>query len=184
MIYNTVMKVVVNKTTIEVIQGDITKEKVDAIVNAANSQLSPGGGVSGAIHRAAGPELWKEASTLGGCRTGEAKITKGYKLPARYVIHTVGPVYSGSDEDPVLLSSCYRESLKLALKHGLKSISFPAISTGVFGYPVELAARVALRTIIDFVKENPGLKLVRMVLYDKGSSDLHTKALQELTPKK
>ncbi len=177
------MKITLNKTTIEIIQGDITKERVDAIVNAANNQLSPGGGVSGAIHRAAGPELWEESRTLGGCRTGEAKITKGYKLPAKYVIHTVGPVYSHSKEDPELLSSCYRESLKLALKHGLKSISFPAISTGVFGYPVDEAARVALETIIEFAKNNRGIETIRMVLFDKKSLDIHDRVLQELSKK-
>jgi O-acetyl-ADP-ribose deacetylase (regulator of RNase III) len=178
------MKTKINKTTIEILQGDITKEKVDAIVNAANNQLSPGGGVSGAIHRAAGPELWKEAKTLGGCKTGEAKITKGYNLPVKYVIHTVGPVYSGSEEDPELLSSCYRESLNLAVKNNLKSVSFPAISTGIFGYPAEPAARVALGTIVDFVKNNSGLELVRMVLFDKKSFEIHVKVLQEITAKK
>lgn len=182
--YNNIMKITVNNTTIEVVQGDITKEKVDAIVNAANNQLSPGGGVSGAIHRAAGPQLWEETKTLGGCKTGEAKITKGYNLPAKYVIHTVGPVYSGSGEDPELLASCYRESLKLALKHKLKSVSFPAISTGVFGYPVEPAAEVALKTIIDFVRKNKGLELVRMVIFDKKSYDIHVKVLKQLQPEK
>lgn len=175
------MKVKINETEIEIVQGDITKEKVDAIVNAANNQLSPGGGVSGAIHRAAGPELWEEARTLGGCKTGEAKITKGYRLPAKYVIHTVGPIYSGSKEDPRLLESCYINSLKLALERGLKSISFPAISTGVFGYPVEEAARVALKAIINFTKKNKGIKTVKMVLFDKSSFEIHRKTLEELT---
>lgn len=178
------MKITINRCSIEIMQGDITKEKVDAIVNAANNQLSPGGGVSGAIHRAAGKELWEEAKTFGGCRTGEAKITKGYNLPARYVIHTVGPVYSGSKDDPKMLASCYRESLMLGLKHGLKSISFPAISTGVFGYPVEEAARVAFKTIIEFVEQNNGFDIVRLVLFDKNSFDIHKKVLQELIAKK
>lgn len=178
------MKITLHRSTIEIVQGDITKEKVDAIVNAANDQLSPGGGVSGAIHRSAGPKLWEECRKLGGCQTGEAKITKGYNLSARYVIHTVGPVYSGSKDDPELLASCYRESLMLGLKHGVKSISFPAISTGIFGYPVEEAARVALKTIIEFAEQNGGIEIIRMVIFDKKSFDIHNKVLQELTAKK
>jgi len=177
------MKVTINKTTLEIVQGDITKEKVDAIVNAANNELSPGGGVSGAIHRAAGPELWAEAKTLGGCRTGEAKITRGYNLPAKYVIHTVGPVYSGSKKDPELLASCYTESLKLAVKRGIKSIAFPAISTGVFGYPVRDAAKVALKAIIDFLKKNTEIELVKLVLFDEKSYKIHENVLRELTSK-
>lgn len=177
------MEIKVNRTVIQVVQGDITKEDVDAIVNAANNQLSPGGGVSGAIHRAAGKELWEEAKKLGGCKTGEAKITKGYRLPAKYVIHTVGPIYSGSREDQKLLASCYYNSLLLAVQKGLKSIAFPAISTGVFGYPVEEAARVALKTIVEFAEKNSGLELIKMVLFDKRSFDIHNKILQEFTAK-
>ena len=167
----------------EIVKGDITKQDVEAIVNAANPRLTPGGGVSGAIHRAAGPELWEECKKLGGCKTGEAKITKGYNL-AKYIIHTVGPVYKGSPDDEKLLASCYKNSLKLALENGIKSIAFPAISTGVYGYPIEEAAKIAIRTILDFLNENEGIDVVRLVLYDDKAYKIHLEVLKNLLPVK
>jgi O-acetyl-ADP-ribose deacetylase (regulator of RNase III) len=144
------------RTRITIKRGDITKEKVDAIVNAANRSLLGGGGVDGAIHDAAGPELLKECRELGGCETGEARITRGYRLPAGFVIHTVGPVYGHArGREKALLSNCYLNSLKLAKARNLKTIAFPCISTGVYGYPQEEAAKVAVGTIQDFIMENP-----------------------------
>ena len=139
---------------IYIIKDDLTKLDVDAIVNAANKSLLGGGGVDGAIHRAAGPDLLRECRTLNGCETGQAKITKGYRLPAEYVIHTVGPVYSGSESDPVKLRSCYIESLELARKNGLHTIAFPAISCGVYGYPWEEATAIALDSVRKWQSEN------------------------------
>lgn len=136
-------------------RGDITKLAVDAIVNAANSSLLGGGGVDGAIHRAAGQGLVEECRTLGGCATGEAKITKGYDLPAKHVIHTVGPIYSGSDQDPVLLANCYRNSMNLAYENDLHSIAFSAISTGVYGYPRAEATHIAVETVREWLSAHP-----------------------------
>jgi O-acetyl-ADP-ribose deacetylase (regulator of RNase III) len=173
------MRIKVKSGFLELARGDITKQQTEAVVNAANERLAPGGGVAGAIHRAAGPELWAECRRLGGCRTGEAKITKGYGLPARHVVHTVGPIY-GSPGDAELLEACYRNSLKLAAEKGIKTIAFPAISTGAFGYPMEAAAETALKTIIDFLKRNEGIDLVRFVLYSSDALEVHERKLKEI----
>ena len=150
---------------IQVKQGDITKLKVDAIVNAANKSLLGGGGVDGAIHRTAGPELLAECRTIGGCPTGEAKITGGYNLFAMHVIHTVGPVYSGKPQDSHLLTQCYLNSLKLAADHNLKSIAFPAISCGVYGYPIKDACRIAVNTTCGFLDKNRSIEKVIFILF-------------------
>ncbi len=155
-------------TRIELLQGDITRQAVDAIVNAANNSLLGGGGVDGAIHRAAGPKLLEECRTLGGCATGEAKITDGYRLPAKHVIHTVGPVWRGGQRsEDVLLGNCYRRSLQVAKLHGITTIAFPSISTGVYRFPLERACRIALREIESFLKNDPSIQKVIIVCFEE-----------------
>ena len=156
-----------------VVRGDITRLTVDAIVNAANNSLLGGGGVDGAIHRAAGPGLLAECRTLGGCATGEAKITKGYNLAARYVIHTVGPVYSGTEKDAKLLADCYRNSLSLAALHGVSTIAFPAISCGVYGYPMAAACRIAVSVTAEFLSKNDTVTQVSFVLFSEKDEKIY-----------
>lgn len=167
----------------KLLQGDLTQQKTDAIVNAANTALLGGGGVDGAIHRAAGPELLAECRTLGGCPTGGAKITKGYKLPARYVIHTPGPVWNGGimGEDE-LLERCYLSCFDLVLKHGLRSVAFPAISCGIYGYPLDRAARIALTAIKRFLDENAAIDAVHVVCFTDDVHEAYSEALQEFVP--
>ncbi|CAB1084304.1 O-acetyl-ADP-ribose deacetylase [Olavius algarvensis Delta 1 endosymbiont] len=167
-------------TKLEIIQGDITKLEVDAIVNAANSSLSGGGGVDGAIHRSAGPELLAECRTLGGCPTGEARITAGYNLAARHVIHTVGPVYSGKPRDKELLSACYQNSLKLAVDNGVGSIAFPAISCGVYGYPIDDACRIAVDTTCEFLQNDKSLEKVVFMLFSTDHLKIYQAYIQKL----
>lgn len=161
-------------TKITIKKGDITKEKVDVIVNAANKTLLGGGGVDGAIHRVAGPDLLRECRTLKGCDTGEAKITKGYRLSTKYIIHTVGPIYGNENgKEPELLSSCYKSSLLLAKEYNLKTIAFPAISTGVYGYPKNEATKIALNTIQEFIKHDKWFNEIRFILYSDESLEIY-----------
>ena len=165
---------------IEVIKKDITKLQIDAIVNAANSRLLGGGGVDGAIHRAAGSELLEECKTLNGCPTGEAKITSGYQLPAKYVIHTVGPVWRGGNNNKaVLLENCYKNSLLLAQTYNCETIAFPNISTGIYGYPKQDAAEIAIRTVKDFLKTNKTFSKVYFVCFDDYNFSIYSKLLRK-----
>jgi len=164
---------------IEIRQGDITKLEVDAIVNAANTSLLGGGGVDGAIHRAAGPELLAECRTLEGCPTGEARMTAGYKLPANYVIHTVGPVYKGTRRDAQLLESCYRNSLELAATHKLHAIAFPAISCGVYGYPIQAACRIAVDTCLAFMQAHDYPSQLIFMLFSIAHREVYERYLAE-----
>jgi len=169
------------KDRIEVIRGDITKQKVDAIVNAANCSLLGGGGVDGAIHRAAGPELLEECRAFGGCPTGGARITKGYKLPAKHVIHTPGPRWSGGGRrEEELLESCYLNCLRLASENGCATVDFPSISTGVYRFPLEKAAPIAVKAIASYLAGHPEIKKVRMCCFDDRTAEYYEKALEEL----
>jgi O-acetyl-ADP-ribose deacetylase len=166
---------------IAVVAGDITRQRVDAIVNAANTSLLGGGGVDGAIHRAAGPELLAECRTLGGCATGQAKITRGYKLPAKWIIHTVGPVWrDGQHAEDELLASCYRSCFALVEQHGLQTVAFPSISTGAYGFPMDRAARIAMREAKNFLGRNRTVAQVRLVCFGASALAIHQAALREI----
>ena len=165
---------------IEVVEGDITKQAVDAIVNAANTTLLGGGGVDGAIHRAAGPELLAESRTLGGCATGQAKITRGHRLAAKWVIHTVGPVWrNGRHGEEELLASCYRSCFALAEQQGIRTIAFPSISTGAYGFPMDRAARIAVRETKKFLEGKTSIERVLLVCFGEDAREIHSQALEE-----
>ena len=175
------MRAQINQTVLDLVQGDIVEQDVDAIVNAANSSLLGGGGVDGAIHRATGPELLAETRRLGGCHTGDAKISKGYKLKARHIIHTVGPIYRANDPDvPRQLASAYLRSLEVAQENDLKTLAFPAVSTGVYGYPLTEATRIALSAVCDFAAVSSAVSLVRFVLFDARALATYERTLSSL----
>ncbi len=175
------MQVQINEAVLEIVEGDITQQDTEAIVNAANNELRVGGGVDGAINRAGGPAIQAEARQIGYCPTGQAVITTGGNLKAKYVIHTVGPIYrGGTSGEADLLASCYRESLKLASARSIKSLAFPSISTGVYGYPVAQAARIALRTTADYLEEHPEIRLVRFVLFGQQAYEVYAKELEKI----
>jgi O-acetyl-ADP-ribose deacetylase (regulator of RNase III) len=175
------MKAQIDNSVLELVEGDITKQKVDAVVNAANSGLRGGGGVDGAIHRAGGPEIMAECRRIGGCPPGSAVITTGGHLPARYVIHTVGPIwYGGSQGEPDLLARAYRSSLRVAEEHTLKTIAFPSLSTGAYGYPIREAATIALSTILSHLKGPTGLEHVIFVLFGMSAFEAYTQTLEDL----
>jgi O-acetyl-ADP-ribose deacetylase (regulator of RNase III) len=177
------MEVKIRKAVLALVKGDITQEETDAIVNAANSRLAGGGGVDGAIHRAGGPSIMEECRKIGGCPTGSAVITGAGNLKAKYVIHAVGPIYQGGTRgEERLLRGAYEESLKLATKKGLKSISFPAISAGAYGYPLDEAAKVALQAVIDYLKSTEGIETVRFVLFDDRTLEAFRRQLNALKP--
>lgn len=179
------MKATIHQSTLEVVQGDITQQDIEAIGNAAHSALAGGGGVDGAIHRAGGPSIMSDLKArYKGCPTGSAVITGGGNLKAKYVIHAVGPRYSGSPKDSELLSSAYRKSLELCTQNKISSIAFPSISTGIYGYPVEEASRIALKTVMDYLKDHPEIKLVRFVLFDSNTFNVYQEVLKELTKAK
>jgi O-acetyl-ADP-ribose deacetylase (regulator of RNase III) len=179
------MEVKIGSARLELVEGDITRQDTDAIVNAANRSLLGGGGVDGAIHRAAGPELLAECRTLGGCETGEAKITKGYRLKAKQVIHTVGPIYRAEGEKaPESLARCYRKCLEIASAYQLQSVAFPSISTGAYGYPLHEAAPIAVKTIMDYLRGHSDMKVVRLVLFGKDAYHAYEKALKAIGKEK
>lgn len=166
---------------LSIVKGDIVRMKTDAIVNAANTSLLGGGGVDGAIHRAAGKELLEECITLNGCKTGEAKITKGYKLNAKYVIHTPGPIWRGGGYgEAELLKNCYRNCLKLAVENGVETIAFPSISTGVYRFPKDYAAEIAITEILDFLKDNSSIKLVKLVCFDEETVKIYKDVYEKI----
>ena len=179
------MRVELKSAALELVQGDITAQDTDAIVNAANSSLLGGGGVDGAIHRAGGPDILAECRLLGGCAAGDAKITTGGRLKAKYVIHAVGPIYwqQGAERAAELLASAYRRSLEVAAEHGVQSVAFPAISTGAYGYPMDEAAQVALQTVLDYLdaQDGEGIRLVRFVLYGSQAYQVFQRVLSQLT---
>jgi O-acetyl-ADP-ribose deacetylase (regulator of RNase III) len=175
------MEVRIGSSVLELVEGDITQQDTDAIVNAANPSLLGGGGVDGAIHRAGGPQILEECRRIGGCPTGEARITNAGRLKAKKVIHTVGPVYyRDGDCAPHLLASAYRNSLRLASEHNLRSVAFPSISTGAYGYPMEEAAPIALRTVMDYLREHPEIERVRFVLFGRVAYETYRRALEAL----
>jgi O-acetyl-ADP-ribose deacetylase (regulator of RNase III) len=175
------MKTAVNQSVLDLVEGDITQQDTEAIVNAANRSLLGGGGVDGAIHRAGGPQILEECKKIGGCPTGEARITGGGKLTARYVIHTVGPVYKdGRHREPELLSAAYRNSLILASRHKIRTVAFPSISTGAYGYPLDSAARIALTTVRDYLRDHPEITEVRFVLFGRKAYEAYEAVLREL----
>lgn len=175
------MRRIRGECALEARTGDITREPVDAVVNAANARLAPGGGVAGAIHRAAGPELREACEPLGGCNTGEAKITAGFALPARWIVHTVGPVYGRDTPAAELLAACYRNSLQRADEAGAASIAFPALSTGAFGYPMEDAAEVAIATLLDALPRQQHVREARLILFGDADRRIHDQVLERLT---
>jgi O-acetyl-ADP-ribose deacetylase (regulator of RNase III) len=166
--------------TIDIVLGDITRQEVDAIVNAANTTLLGGGGVDGAIHKGAGPRLLEECRRIGGCPTGEARITKGYKLPAKYVIHTVGPVWrGGGNREDEFLRNCYRNSLRLAVQNGIKTLAFPSISTGAYGFPIERAASIAIETVTSTLKEDKAVEKVVFVCFSKSDYEVYRNRIKD-----
>ncbi|MBI3815486.1 MAG: O-acetyl-ADP-ribose deacetylase [Nitrospinae bacterium] len=175
------MEVIINKSRLELLEGDITKQDTEAVVNAANSRLAGGGGVDGAIHRAGGPQIMEECRKIGGCPTGEARITTGGKLKARYVIHAVGPIYrDGRHGEPELLLGAYKYSLKLASENKIKSVAFPSISTGAYGYPVEDAANIAISTAVDYLKSHTEIEIVCFVLFNTDTYKAYERALSSI----